>query len=217
MNYKRRLKKVYNKIFRPGAGKIIVEVGANQGNDTFRLAEDGATVYAFEPTRELVQKLCKKFDKYHNIKLLPFAIDTENGFKKFNVAGQADWGCSSFYEFNDNLEKKWPGRPDFKFTHSYEVPTITLFDFCEMYKIEKIDYLWIDTQGNDFNVLKSLGSKIDIVKAGQCEAANTVELYKKTQNKADAVSKWLVEKGFEISRQDGKEEVNIHFKRKTYV
>jgi len=195
-------------------GKIVIEVGANQGFDTLKLAENGATVYAFEPTRELVPTLWKKFKKHKNIMLLPLAIDSKNGFKKFNVAGQRDWGCSSFYEFSDDIDKKWPDRPDFKFTHSYEVPTITLFDFCKIYKIEKIDYLWIDTQGNDFNVLKSLGSKISIVKAGQCEVAGTTELYKNTGNRETVVLNWLIENGFEVSQNNINKEVDLYFKRK---
>jgi FkbM family methyltransferase len=175
-----------------------------------------AIVYAIEPTYELVSKhLYPKFQYNERVKICQWAIDVQNGFKKFNVAskmeGAADWGCSSLYEFSDDIHEKWPGRPDFEVTHSYTVPTMTLYDFCELYKIKEIDYLWIDTQGNDFNVLLSLGDKIDIVKEGRCEVAENVELYKNTNNKRSDVEDWLKSKNFNVQLNYGLYESDLIF------
>ena len=71
----------------------------------------------------------------------------------------------------------WQGRPDFMFGDKYVVPTITLKNFIKLYDINHIDYLWIDAQGHDFNVIKGLGDSINIVKEGRCEAAHNVHLY----------------------------------------
>jgi FkbM family methyltransferase len=190
--------------------KTIIECGANLGLDTknLHLKYPDAVIYAFEPTIELFcERLYPQFARNPKIKLFPFAIDIKNGYTKFNVAGQADWGCSSIYEFSDDIMTKWPNRPDFKFTHSYLVPTITLFDFCEMQNIKEIEYLWIDTQGNDFNVLKSLGDKLSNVNSGRCEAAFEVELYKNTENKVENIKSLLQQFGFKI-------EINPHGHRK---
>jgi hypothetical protein len=98
------------------------------------------------------------------------------------------------------------------------VPTITLYDFCNIYKIEQIDYLHIDAQGNDFNVLKSLGDKLSIVVEGNIEAANNVDLYKGIDNKAEDIRQYLIDNGFEIVQEEANDylsaEINIHFKRK---
>jgi FkbM family methyltransferase len=198
--------------------KIKIEVGANKGTETKEMAKDGSIVYAFEPTYELlIEYLWPLSYENKNIRILPFAVDSENSFKQFNIAGHWDWGCSSLYEFSDNLNETWPGRVDFKKTHSYTVPTITLHDFCELYKIETIDFLHIDAQGNDFNVLKSLENKISIVKEGVVEASKNVELYKNTNNKVDNIKEYLKLNGFEIINEtinDAVEaEVNIHFKK----
>lgn len=198
--------------------KIKIEVGANKGTETKELASDGSIVYAFEPTYELlIEYLWPLSYENKNIRILPFAVDSENSFKKFNIAGHWDWGCSSLYEFSDNLNETWPGRVDFSSTHSYIVPTITLYDFCELYKIETIDFLHIDAQGNDFNVLKSLKDKISIVNEGVIEASKNVELYKNTNNKVHSIKEYLKLNGFEIIDEtinDAVEaEVNIHFKK----
>lgn len=198
--------------------KTIIECGANLGFDTQKLYESypDAKIFAFEPTIELfTEVLYPKFKNNPNIQLYPFAIDSKNGFTKFNVAGQSDWGCSSIHEFSDDIGEKWPDRPDFKVTHSYLVPTITLFDFCKSYGIKEIDYLWIDTQGNDFNVLQSLGEKIKDVKAGKCEVALEVELYKNTQNKLDIVKPWLENQGFKVEAyaHPHRKEADLNFYR----
>jgi FkbM family methyltransferase len=198
--------------------KIKIEVGANKGTETEELASDGSIVYAFEPTYELLVKYLWPLSyENKNIRILPFAVDSENSFKKFNIAGHWDWGCSSLYEFSDNLNETWPGRVDFSNTHSYIVPTITLYDFCELYKIETIDFLHIDAQGNDFNVLKSLKDKISFVNEGVIEASNAVELYKNTSNKAEDIREYLKSNGFEIVKEtindEVEAEINIHYKK----
>lgn len=198
--------------------KTIIECGANLGVDTQRLHVENpeADIYSFEPTVELlINFLYPRFALNPKIKIFPFAVDIKNGFSKFNVAGQSDWGCSSLYQFSDDIHEKWPNRSDFKFTGSYIVPTITLFDFCNLYNINEIDYLWIDTQGSDFNVLKSLGDKINFVKSGKCEAAFNVELYKNTNNTCDAVTNWLKQNQFkvEVKPHGDERECDIYFSR----
>lgn len=200
--------------------KTILDIGANDGKETWERASLGdAIIYAFEPTWELLTKyLWPMAYENPNIRVIPFAVDIENSFKKFNIAGHGDWGCSSLHEFSDDIHTKWSGRSDFHSTHSYLVPTITLYDFCTLYDIKEIDFIEIDAQGNDFNVLKSLGDKISIVKEGVVEASENVDLYKNVNNRVEEIRKFLLDNGFEIINENENDylraEVNIFFKRK---
>jgi FkbM family methyltransferase len=196
--------------------KIKFDIGANSGNDTKRLASDGSIVYAFEPTHELlVNHLWPLSNENPNIKVIPFAVDVKNSFQAFNIAGQSDWGCSSLYDFSEDIHQKWPNRNDFKKTHSYQVPTITLYDFCNLYKIDRIDMLHIDAQGNDFNVLLSLKDKISIVKEGVVEASDKVDLYSGATNRIEYIRYFLISNGFKIIKETPNDvvgaEVNIRF------
>lgn len=195
--------------------RTVIEVGANTGTDTENFLNSGDKVFAFEPTPELILQLQQKFGSNPNFFLIPMAVDTKNGWAKFNVAGQGDWGCSSLYEFSDNIHEKWPGRPDFKTTHSYTVMTIRLDTFIQANEIKTIDFLWIDAQGNDFNVLKSIGEYIHLVKEGKCEGSYTVDLYSNTNNNVFAISEWLKQNGFKttIVPDDVSKEANITFYR----
>ena len=197
---------------------VIVEVGANYGNDTENFVNNtNNEVWAFEPTPELIEHLLKRFEGRDNFNLIGKAVDTEETVRTFNIAGSRDWGCSSLYEFAEDIHEKWEGRPDFQVTHTVEVETIRLDTFINQNKIQRIDYLWIDAQGNDFRVLKSLGDKIDIVVKGKCEGAYTVDLYKTQENRVEDIVAWLQSNGFVCNVvPDGvNKEADVHFVRKT--
>jgi FkbM family methyltransferase len=178
--------------------KIFVEVGANTGSDSDKFVTEDSLLFCFEPAMELAYKLWEKY-KRKNVIVLPFAVDKENAIKQFNISGTINWGCSSLNDFSPDIHEKWANRPDFIFTDSYNVPTITLYDFISMYNIEKIDYLWIDAQGSDFNVIKGLGDKISIVEEGKCEAAHKVDLYHNVNNHYTDIIDYLHAKNFETS------------------
>lgn len=196
--------------------KTIVEVGANWGGDTKRFADESNNfVYAFEPTPELFDHLCETFLPYSNVKILPFAVDEEEGEAIFNIAGTGDWGCSSLYTFDPEIHEKWEGRPDFHFTNQVTVQKKRLDNFINENNIESIDYLWVDAQGNDFKVMKSLGDKIDIVKEGKCEGSYSVDLYVNTENNVNDIVEWLTSKGFQckIVPDNVGKEADVHFRR----
>lgn len=197
--------------------KTVIEVGANWGNDTKRMANNNTVLYAFEPTPQLVEHLVQMFESNPNVHIIDAAVDEEEGTAKFNIAGTRDWGCSSLHDFTDDIHDQWLDRPDFHVTETCTVNKVRLDNFINDNRIEKVDYLWIDAQGNDFRVLKSLGDKIDIVDSGKCEGALTVALYKNIENHVDDICSWLTEKGFvcKVVPDNVNKEADVHFKRKS--
>lgn len=206
---------------------IVIEVGVNTGSDTEKLLMDypDSKYYGFEPTIELHAHLLKKFRDNPNMNRMnffPVAISDQNGFTKFNVAGQGDWGCSSIHEFNPKIHELWANRSDFVVSHTYNVPTMRLDTFLENYIWDGwegdfcIDYLWIDAQGSDIDVLNSLGSQMKYVKRGRLETAYTVELYSKTNNTMENAVDLLRKNNFEyiVTPDDVGKECNITFWRK---
>lgn len=196
--------------------RCVLEIGSNLGNDTNKLYETyKLPILAIEPTPELINVLWSKYRKEQNILILPIAIDSEPGFKKFNIAGHHDWGCSSFYDFNKDIHNLWQDRPDFKFTDSVNVACFTAKTIVQSFSIKEIEYLWIDTQGNDLRVLQSFEEKLDIVKKGKCEASYTVELYEKADNHYSKIENFLQSRGFKtniVPDVVGKE-CDVHFER----
>lgn len=196
--------------------KIVFEIGANKGIDTARFLDDGSMVYAFEPTPELILELKNKFRIHPGYMPVPLAVDLENRWTTFNIAGSSDWGCSSIHNFNPNIHQEWVERSDFNVTDQCTVMTIRLDDFMKLYNIPHIDYLWIDAQGNDFRVLQSLGDRINDVYEGRCEVAMDVNLYSNVDNTHASVYNWMIDRGFTVETVPHvhNKEADIIFKKK---
>lgn len=98
-----------------------------------------------------------------------------------------------------------------------KVPCATLKTVIEKLKIDFVQFLKIDTQGHDFEVIKSLGDKFNIVKFIKCEVQVTdFEVYKNQSKKEDVVN-FLKEKGFElinISKETFDQEEDLIFENK---
>lgn len=196
---------------------VIFDVGANDGA-TFRHMPrwfPWMRFYAFEPTPELVTKLGAHMARWSNYRLIPKAVAETAGCLRFNVAGVGDWGCSSLLEFSDGLDSTWPGRDDFKVTRRIEVETIRLDDFVKEHRIERIDFLHVDTQGTDLNVLRSLGKEIRRVRAGVIEVPQSREvmLYRDQHTREEAME-FLAENGFKVWKTVSQQnEDNLYFRR----
>lgn len=202
---------------------IFFDVGAHNGGDSLPLVYRNidVVVYAFEPTPELINQLKISSTQFQNYNIIPKAVSNYNGKATFNVAGQGDWGCGSLNKFYDSsvLEKTWPGRSDFKITTSIEVEVITLKKFIEENNIKKIDYLHIDAQGQDLEVLMGLEEYIDIVRSGVVEmpSSHTNKLYETQKYIVDDAIDFLRKHNFiitDIKANDPQgNEINIFFSK----
>lgn len=200
----------------PFQTSIIFDIGANDGSSFLDIAVffPWVTIYAFEPTPYLIEILKKQSKKLKNYNIIPVAVSNQSGYAEFKIAGQGDWGCSSFLEFSDNLEYTWPDRTDFKVTEVVNVQTIRLDDFLIKNNINKIDLLHIDTQGTDLIVLQSLGELLNKVNSGVVEVpqSSKVMLYK-NQHTKDEMINFLKNKNFEIWKITHQQnENNLYFR-----
>jgi FkbM family methyltransferase len=206
--------------FFPWEKVTVFDVGANNGNTYSRYLQwlPRATFYAFEPTPELIEELRKIESRFSNYHVIPKAVGDVSGATFFNVAGFSEddpGGCSSLLEFNGGLEKTWPGRKNFFVSKRIEVQVIRLDDFIRQNKIDRVDFLHIDVQGMDLNVLRSLGTEIKRVRAGVMEVpqSNAVMLYK-NQHTREGTETFLAQNGFIIHRVVSQQnEDNLYFRR----
>ena len=203
--------------------RIFFDVGANFGTSSLHIAKDepDTVVYAFEPTPELILHLKRSSVDLVNYHVIGKAVSDYEGTAIFNIAGQADWGCSSLLEFSDKSKTEWPGRTDFIVTKQIEVEVIRLDIFITLNDIETIDYFHCDTQGSDLDVLYGMGEKISIIKEGAIEAAAKPDILYKNQNNYLECIEFLKMNNFEIisvtSNDPEFNEVNIYFKNKLYL
>lgn len=174
--------------------KIIFDIGAHHGQMIKKSYDENNIYHLFEPNPNLFFNLVKLCKEKRNVYLINKGVGGRNGNFIFNVADHD--GCSSLLEFSRTAGKNegWPNNlhrthPNaFSVKERIKIEVITLYDYIVENNIEKVDFLKIDTQGNDLEVLKGLKDKINIVRKIKLEvqdAPNNIELYKDAPRKKD--------------------------------
>lgn len=208
---------------------IVFDVGACHGESVFRFPSS-KLVYCFEPSDYNREILEQRHKGDRRVKSYPYAISDVGGKRHFNF--YRGYAYCSFHDFDTDGEF-W----NFIKHHDYEgieeidhemnnwnhdVDTIRLDHFMDTQGIKYIDYLKIDTQGHDLNVIKSLGDKINSVKYIEFEV-QLKPLYKDTPRKEEFL-KFFSNYDFDLVHEECNYElvedyeVNMIFKnRKTRV
>lgn len=205
----------------------IFDVGAFNGLDGLILAlkNKDMMIHAFEANPfliKLIKKNKKKIEKFKNLKIKNYiinnlAVSNKDRFYIFNIAKNPT--VSSLKKFSSNIDKTWPGYREqhCTFVKKVKIRGITLKKYCKKNNIDRINYLHIDTQGNDLNVLKGLDNKIHIVQRGVLEASISKKkaLYQNNHT-INETKKFLENKKFTITKilpidENIKNEKNIFF------
>ncbi len=203
---------------------IIFDVGANDASSTINYAKASPNniVYAFEPNPELCNLIKEKTANLPNYILTPKAVSDFNGTAKFNVTQRHGQGCSSLFDYTDNINTIWHGKEHrFEVTKIINVEVATIERFIEEQSIPIVDYFHCDAQGADLKILKSFGKYLTLLQAGVVEASRLPETSTyKIDNTFDSLKKFLTENNFEITdihSDRRKNEWNVYFKKLSFV
>ena len=126
---------------------------------------------------ELEDEVCKKMNNeaQSGVKYYPYALGKSN--EKRNLYITEHPMCSSLYEPNEELLDFYNGFKVAKLKEKKEIETITLDDFINKEKIEDIDFIKIDVQGAELDVLKGATNTIKNALKIVCEV-EFIPLYK---------------------------------------
>lgn len=134
--------------------QIIFDVGGYLGEETSSYSESfgNATIYVFEPFKDSYDKIVNRFRG--NSKIIPnnFAITSEEGSKTFFI--NKDLSMNSLNRIDQHAIEAYS-----KNQHGYSVSveTTSVDIFCKKQRIQSIDFLKIDAEGEEYNIL--LGAK----------------------------------------------------------
>lgn len=147
---------------------VFFEIGSHFGVDTKEFINITKNLHCFEPDHRNIQMF-----KELNLPVIlnEYAISDIDGVSKFylssgnvyeskygptnnELVNQNDWSASSSLMAPKNHTVKTPW---VKFENTIEVKTKKIETYCLENKIEKIDFIWMDVQGAELNIIKGMG------------------------------------------------------------
>ena len=146
---------------------LVIDVGAHHGETISFLIKNFnfKAIYAFEPNFKSYQMLKKKIDSVDkNIILINKGVGIRNE-KKFLIE-TTDSASATYCDFkiNSHYLKRKKFFYNFNANKKQETQLLNLSTFIKKNKIKKIDYLKIDTEGYELNVVKGLNKYIKIIR-----------------------------------------------------
>jgi len=135
---------------------VIFDIGANVGDwskfviDEYQ--EMNYKLYMFEPSTFAYDKMIQNIQSTNNIKQFKIGFGDKSETIKIYFDEEAQGSAGAFIK-------------DAKYSEEIQIDTID--NFCQANKIEKVDFLKMDVQGYEYNIL--LGSK-EMIENGNIES-----------------------------------------------
>lgn len=174
---------------------VILEAGAQFGEDTSWMSEmwPQGIIFAFEPSPESYPSLVKVSEKYKNVFAEQLALSDSIGQFSFYLSG----GASSLLRPSDSFNADYFHAD---LDHPITVNVTTLDEWAKQTEVNKIDFMWLDMEGNELNALKGGLSILQTVKVIYTEV--NLQTFWIGCVKYEELTAWLESNGFEKIWED---------------
>jgi len=192
---------------------VWIDVGAHEGESTFpyAAADPSLLVYAFEPN---LRAAARVMGKLRNYVILPIAIAEHDGSAELNLNAYEQ--SSSLLPADAEGVKSWVTEAHFEVIGSVVVPTMRLDRFMTTVGIDNVDFLKVDAQGLDLEVIRSAGDRLHDIARVQLEATTApYRQYEGAPGKSVIVD-FMESKGFKLTAEEIQshgQEANLTFVR----
>lgn len=175
---------VYEKYWSAKDGDVVIDIGANVGIFTVKVGEklNKGLIVAIEPSPQNIE-LLKKNLRLHNLSsviVVPKAVGNFRGKSKFLITPVS--GQHRFY--SKTVEKSE------EINKIIEVDTVLLDDIVKELKIKVIDFLKIDVEGAELDVLKGAKESLKFTK--------NIAMELHYEGEGEEVRRFLEERGFTV-------------------
>jgi FkbM family methyltransferase len=193
--------------------RVWIDVGAHEGESTFPFAaaDPALLVYAFEPN---LRAAARVMGKLRNFVVLPIAIAERDGSAELNLNAYEQ--SSSLLPADPDGVESWVTEAHFEVVGSVVVPTMRLDTFLAAAGIGAVDFLKVDAQGLDLEVVRSAGDRLKDMARVQLEATTVpYRQYEGAPGKSVIVD-FMESKGFTLQREESQshgQEANLMFVR----
>jgi len=157
----------------------ILEIGCNDGSNTLWFLEifDSPKIFCFEPDPRAASRFKRKIGNRPEVSFYECAISNKDGKETFYMSsGQENEMMPEGWDYSGSIRKPKNHlvvHPWCKFEKNIVVKTKTLDTWCREREIDRIDFIWMDVQG----------AEIDVIRGGRNALRNTRYLYTEYNNK----------------------------------
>ncbi|MGV6829906.1 MAG: FkbM family methyltransferase [Flavobacteriales bacterium] len=157
---------------------LIFDVGANIGEYSEKIVEfnPNVKIYCFEPIPDTFKQLKNRHKNNPNIRLNNFAFSDKEETREMFEYGKLN-GTNSLEKHPELISEA---------TNRIKIPLQKIDSFCETNHIETIDYLKIDVEGHELNVLKGAQKMLSEKKIKSIQFEYNY-LWKNTSNSLEGV------------------------------
>ena len=190
-----------------------IDVGAHEGEQTFpyAAADSSLLVYAFEPNLGAASRI---MGRLRNYVVLPIAIAERDGSAELQLNAYEQ--SSSLLPADEAGVESWVTEQEFKVIGSVTVPTMRLDTFMNGAGIASVDFLKIDAQGLDLEVVKSAGDRLRDVAKVQLEATTVAYRQYEGAPGRSVIVEYMQSRGFRLAGEESQshgQEANLTFSR----
>jgi FkbM family methyltransferase len=171
--------------FELNEGDVVLDIGSHIGIFSIYASKKKAKVYSFEPTKANYDRLTSNIEKnnLNNVSLFNLAVSDKKGQASFFVCNEK--------KFNARHSLYDPGKKSKKII----IQTTTLKEILKENKLSKIDFLKLDCEGAEYDILFNCPKEI-LSKIGKI-SMEFHDLDEKRNGKK--LKTFLEENGFKVS------------------
>jgi FkbM family methyltransferase len=135
----------------------ILEIGCNDGSDTLALLRmmPQAKIYCFEPDPRAISRFKRNLgSSLDKVSLFEIAVSDRRGQIDFHSSSGGDlpngWDQSGSIRYPKNHLREYPW---VTFEKTISVSTCRLDDWCAEIGVKEVDFIWMDVQGAEGDVI----------------------------------------------------------------
>lgn len=169
---------------RDGRDSVMIDVGAHHGSSLAPFARKGWRIIACEPDVKNRAVLIERYGTRDNVTIDQRAVSSEPAEAAAFFSSEESTGISGLHAFGDTHRQ----------TDSVEVTTVT--ELCDRHLLERVDYLKIDVEGFDWDVLKGVPWDRISPDVIECEFED-----RKTASRGHTyrdIAEYLMERGYSV-------------------
>lgn len=184
-------------------GMKVFDVGANLGDYSIlfsQLVGESGQIYTFEPTSTIFKKLQERAKErnLNNVNLFQKAVFSKNQSIEFHEFSEeySVWNSIGIPQMQNPVNPQ----ENIPIAKTEVVEAVTIDSFCQNRGIESIDYLKIDVEGAESDVLLGTISLLQRKAIGFIQFEVSQKMLEGLNRKAEDSFKILIENGYECHR-----------------